>query len=51
MKEIICLAFVLIYMFSVTCLTCYMTIHHGWYWIFLILMCGIKYKSDEKEGG
>lgn len=53
MKDAIILFIILIYIFSVVCLTCYMTINHGWYWIFLLLLCDIKYthKNNDKDGG
>lgn len=29
---------VLIYKFALICLTCYMTVNYGWYWIFLLFL-------------
>lgn len=34
-----------IYMLAVICLTCYMTVNYGWYWIFLLLFTSFELKG------
>lgn len=51
MKDVIMMALILIYVFSVICLSCYMAINYGWYWIFLLLFCCISYTHENKDGG
>jgi len=55
LKDAFIVLFIVVYGFAVLCLTCYMTITYGWYWIFLLLFMSIRYKSsggdnEPKEG-
>lgn len=51
MKDVIMMALILIYVFSVICLSCYMVINYGWYWIFLLLFGCISHTHENKDGG
>lgn len=46
MKAVIIIVAMLAYLLALLILTCYMVVNHGWYWIFLLLFCNIKYSDS-----
>lgn len=49
MKDVLIMISAFLYVLAVIIITCYMTINHGWYWIFLLFLAHVKIGGDKKD--